>query len=38
MGDGIGGKGRKLDKGSGIREKGSVERERGRKMLDLKAY
>jgi small subunit ribosomal protein S5 len=38
MGNGIGGKGRKLDKGSGIREKDSVERERGRKMLDLKAY
>ena len=38
MGDGIGGKGRKLDKGSGIREKGSVERERGRRMLDLKTY
>jgi len=38
MGDGIGGKGRKLDKGSGIRGKDSVERERGRKMLDLKAY
>ena len=38
MGDGTGGKGRKLDKGSGIRGKDSVERERGRKMLDLKAY
>ena len=38
MGDGIGGKVRKLDKGSGIRGKDSVERERGRKMLDLKAY
>lgn len=38
MGDGIGGRGRKLDKGSGIRGKDSVERERGRKMLDLKAY
>ena len=38
MGDGIGGKGRKLDKGSGIRGKDTVERERGRKMLDLKAY
>jgi len=38
MGDGIGGKARRLDKGSGIRGKDSVERERGRKMLDLKAY
>jgi len=38
MGDGIGGKGRRLDKGSGIKGKDSVERERGRKMLDLKAY
>ena len=38
MGDGIGGKGKKMDRGSGIRGKDSVERERGRKMLDLKAY
>jgi len=38
MGNGMGGKGRRLDKGSGIRGKDSVERERGRKMLDLKAY
>lgn len=38
MGDGIGGKGRRLDKGSGIRGKDSVERERGRRMLDLRAY
>lgn len=38
MGDGVGGKGRKLDRGSGIRGKDSVERERGRRMLDLKAY
>ena len=38
MGDGMGGKGRRLDKGSGIRGKDSVERERGRKMLDLKAF
>jgi len=38
MGDGMGGKGRTLDRCSGIRGKDSVERERGRKMLDLKAY
>lgn len=38
MGDGVGGKGRRLDKGSGIRGKDSIERERGRKMLNLKAY
>jgi hypothetical protein len=36
MGNGMGGEGRKLDKGSGIQGKDSVERERGRKMLDLK--
>jgi small subunit ribosomal protein S5 len=38
MGNGMGGEGRTLDKGSGIRGKDSVERERGRKMLDLKAH
>ena len=38
MGNGVGGKGRTLDKGSGLRGKDSVERERGRKMLDLKPY
>lgn len=38
FGDGVGGRGRKLDKGSGIRGKDSVERERGRRMLDLKAH
>ena len=38
MGNGIGGRGRTLDKGSGLRGKDSVERERGRKMLDLKTY
>jgi small subunit ribosomal protein S5 len=38
MGNGIGGQGRTLDKGSGLRGKDSVERERGRKMLDLKPY
>jgi len=38
MGDGIGGRGRRLDKGSGIRGKENVERERGRKIVDLKTY
>jgi small subunit ribosomal protein S5 len=36
MGNGIGGPGRKLDKGSGVREKDEVERERGRRLLDLR--
>ena len=36
MGDGIGGGGRKLNKGSGIRGKSEVERERGRKLIDLR--
>ena len=36
MGDGIGGSGRKLNKGSGIRSKSEVERERGRKLIDLR--
>jgi small subunit ribosomal protein S5 len=35
MGDGVGGGGRKLNKGSGIRSKAEVERERGRKLFDL---
>lgn len=38
MGNGIGGRARKLDRGSGVRGKGDVERERGRKMVDLRTY
>lgn len=38
MGNGIGGRARRLDKGSGVRGKGDVERERGRKMVDLRTY
>ncbi|KNZ81714.1 putative 40S ribosomal protein S5, mitochondrial [Termitomyces sp. J132] len=36
MGDGIGGRGRKLDKGSGLRSKEDVERERGRQLISLR--
>ncbi len=36
MGNGIGGPGRKLDKGSGVRGKQEIERERGRKLLNLR--
>jgi len=36
MGDGIGGPGRKLNKGSGLRSKNEVERERGRKLISLR--
>ncbi|KAG2109896.1 uncharacterized protein F5147DRAFT_690769 [Suillus discolor] len=38
MGDGFGGKAKKLDKGSGLRNKSAVERDRGRKLLDLRTY
>ncbi|KAG2142042.1 hypothetical protein BD769DRAFT_1425261 [Suillus cothurnatus] len=38
MGDGFGGKAKKLDKGSGLRDKSAVERDRGRKLLDLRTY
>ncbi|KAA1472106.1 hypothetical protein DENSPDRAFT_838277 [Dentipellis sp. KUC8613] len=38
MGDGIGGKGRKLEKGSGVRGKQEIERERGRKVLNLNTW
>ena len=38
MGDGVGGKGRKLNKGSGVRGKLDVERERGRKLVDLRTH
>jgi small subunit ribosomal protein S5 len=36
MGDGIGGPGKKLEKGGGSRTKQDVERERGRRLLDLR--
>jgi len=36
MGDGIGGSARKLNKGTGLRNKTEVERERGRKLIDLR--
>ncbi|KDQ58526.1 hypothetical protein JAAARDRAFT_34340 [Jaapia argillacea MUCL 33604] len=38
MGDGIGGKGKKLEKGTGVRGKSDVERERGRRLLDLRTW
>ena len=38
MGNGMGGKGRRLGKDSGIRGKDPVEQKRGRKMQDLKVY
>jgi small subunit ribosomal protein S5 len=36
MGNGIGGPGRKLDKGSGVRGRHEIELERGRKLLNLR--
>ncbi|KAJ6627820.1 hypothetical protein B0H10DRAFT_2160937 [Mycena sp. CBHHK59/15] len=36
MGDGIGGPGRKMHKGTGLRNKTQIERERGRKLIDLR--
>ncbi|KAG6840221.1 hypothetical protein C0991_008082 [Blastosporella zonata] len=36
MGDGLGGPGRKLNKGSGLRSKDDVERERGRPLISLR--
>ena len=38
MGNGIGGRGRKLDKGSGVRGKQEIERERGRKLVSLRTW
>ncbi|PAV15463.1 ribosomal S5 domain 2 [Pyrrhoderma noxium] len=38
MGNGIGGKGRRLDAGSGMRNKESVERDRGRKLVDGRTW
>ncbi|KAF8644908.1 hypothetical protein AX16_008191 [Volvariella volvacea WC 439] len=36
MGDGVGGRGKKLNKGSGLRSQWDVERERGRKLVSLR--
>ncbi|KAF8870179.1 hypothetical protein BD779DRAFT_1664765 [Infundibulicybe gibba] len=36
MGDGLGGPGRKLNKGTGLRSKSDMERERGRKLISLR--
>jgi small subunit ribosomal protein S5 len=38
MGDGIGGKGRRLDKGSGMSGRQTLERERGRKIIDYRTW
>ncbi|KZT23729.1 dsRNA-binding domain-like protein, partial [Neolentinus lepideus HHB14362 ss-1] len=38
MGDGFGGGARRLDKGSGVRPSRDVERERGRKLVDLRTW
>ncbi|KAL5522655.1 hypothetical protein ACEPAG_8673 [Sanghuangporus baumii] len=38
MGNGIGGKGRRLDAGVGMRSKESIERDRGRKLLDGRTW
>lgn len=38
MGDGVGGKGRRLDKGSGMRGREALERERGRKIVDYRTW
>ncbi|KAK7044691.1 37S ribosomal protein [Favolaschia claudopus] len=36
MGDGVGGPGRKSHKGTGLRSKSEIERERGRRLVDLR--
>ncbi|KAJ6470117.1 hypothetical protein C8R47DRAFT_1149557 [Mycena vitilis] len=36
MGDGLGGPGRKSHKGTGLRNKSQIERERGRRLVDLR--
>ncbi|TDL22804.1 hypothetical protein BD410DRAFT_788132 [Rickenella mellea] len=38
MGDGLGGKGRTLEAGGGLRSREVVERERGRRMLDARTW
>ncbi|KAJ7230629.1 ribosomal protein S5 domain 2-like protein [Mycena pura] len=35
-GDGLGGSGRKMNKGTGLRLKSQIERERGRRLIDLR--
>ncbi|KAI0918696.1 hypothetical protein AcW1_009481 [Taiwanofungus camphoratus] len=38
MGNGIGGRGRRMDKGSGLRTQDDLERERGRKLVPLRTW
>lgn len=38
MGDGVGGKGRRLDKRAGMRGREALERERGRKIVDYRTW
>ena len=38
MGDGVGGKARRMEAGCGVRGKGAVERERGRRILDARTW
>jgi small subunit ribosomal protein S5 len=38
MGNGVGGKGRRLDAGSGMRGREAIERERGRKLVDSRVF
>ncbi|EIW78488.1 ribosomal protein S5 domain 2-like protein [Coniophora puteana RWD-64-598 SS2] len=38
MGDGVGGRGRRMEKGSGLRSKDAMERERGRRIVDLRTW
>lgn len=38
MGNGVGGKGRRLDAGVGMRDKDSIERDRGRKLADARTW
>ncbi|KAF8583659.1 hypothetical protein K439DRAFT_1634189 [Ramaria rubella] len=38
LGNGIGGQGRRLEKGSGMRGKSAVERERGRRIIDARTW
>ncbi len=36
MGDGFGGKGKKMERGCGVRDKGDIERARGRRLINLR--
>ena len=36
MGDGLGGKGKTMERGSGMRDKGEIERARGRRLINLR--